>query len=50
MKALLVQQVLSTAIDEQTMVKLKQSNEDKTDDIEEKAHNAILLSLGNEVL
>ena len=31
MKALLVQQGLSTAIDEQTMVKLKQSNEDKCD-------------------
>ena len=50
MKALLVQQGLSSAIDEEAMAKLKQTDVEKAQDIEAMAHSAILLSLGDDVL
>ena len=50
MKALLVQQGLSTSIDETNMGTLRQSDAAKAMDVDAKAHSAILLSLGDEVL
>ena len=50
MKALLVHQGLSTAIDVEALGKLKASDANKAREIDSKAHSAILLSLGDEVL
>ena len=50
MKALLVHQGLSTAIDAEALGKLKASDANKAREIDSKAHSAILLSLGDEVL
>ena len=50
MKTLLVQQRLSSFIDEEAMAKLKGTDVEKDWDIEAKAHNVVLLSLGDEVL
>ena len=50
MKAMLVQQGLSTAIDEATVNTLKKADAEKANGMDAKAHNAILLSLGDEVL
>ena len=47
MKALLVHQGLSSAIDGDAMIKLKELDKDKVLEVKSKAHNAILLSLGN---
>ena len=49
MKALF-QQGLSSAIDEEAMAKLKETDTEKARDIEAKAHSAILLSLADKVL
>ena len=50
MKALLVQQRLSSIIDEEAMAKLKETDAEKDWDIEAKAYNTVFLSLGDEVL
>ena len=47
MKALLVHQGLSSAINSDVMIKLKESDKDKVVDVKSKAHSAILLSLVN---
>ena len=46
----LVHQGLSSAIDSDAMIKLKESDKDKAVEVESKAHSAILLSLGDEGL
>ena len=50
MKALLVQQGLSAAINETATGTLRQFDAAKAMDVDAKAHNATLLSLGDEVL
>ena len=47
MKALLVHQGLSSAINSDVMIKLKESDKDKVVKVKLKAHSAILLSLGD---
>ena len=50
MKALLVQHRYSTTIDKMAMGTLRQFDTAKAMDVDAKAHNTILLSLGDEVL